>query len=98
MTFAIYESIKMNTTTTTGMGTPKPEKEPIQTYHVPLVIPEAPEGTTHEEAIEHLRRAGHYLEAGQEIRAETEWPEDVRQQVDSDPNLRRPWADFTAKR
>ena len=100
MTFAIYESIPMNTTTTTiGIGTPKPEKEPIQNYDVSLVIPEAPEGTAREEAIEHLRRAGHHLQPGQEISAEPEWPAKVRQQVDSDhPNSRRTWSDFPPKR
>jgi hypothetical protein len=102
MTFAIYESIKMNTTTTSiGMGTPIPQKEPIQAYHISLVIPEAPDGATREEAIQHLFMAGCHLQDGQDIRPEAEWPEEVRRQVDSrhfDPNSSRSWADFPPKR
>ena len=94
MTLMIYESFKINTNTTTStgtIGTLKPEKEPTEAYRILLVITEAPEGTTHEEA---LRRAGHLLQPGQEISAEQEWPDGVRRQVDSDPNLHRSWADL----
>ena len=63
MTFAIYESIKMNTT---SVQLQSPD------YHVIQVIPEAPDGTTREGAIHHLAAAGYYLQYGQEIRDEPE--------------------------
>ncbi len=100
MTLAIYESIKMNTATI-GIDTPLPKKEPMQGYHTSLVIGEAPDGTTREEAIQHLFMAGYHLHVDQDIRPEAEWPVEVRRQVDSrhfDPNSRRSWTDFPPKR
>ena len=74
MTFAIFESIKMNTNTTTiDAGSPIPQKEPMHGYQVLLVIPEAPEGTTREEAIQRIFMAGYHLLEGQDIRSEAEW-------------------------
>jgi hypothetical protein len=99
MNFAIYESIRMNATSV-GIDT-APMVEVVQAQHVLLVITDAAEGTTREQAIHHLFMAGHHLQENQKITSEAEWPADVRRQVASrqfDPNSQRSWADLQSKR
>ena len=93
MNFAVFEKLRMNTTTIEFVR-PVPSKEVIPYYHVRSVFNEAPEGTGLEEAIQHLAMSGYHLQPGQEIAGEAGWPPEVLRQVRSrqfDRNLRRSW-------
>jgi hypothetical protein len=84
MNFAVFEKLRMNTTTIEFVRA-VPSKEVIRYYHVRSVFNEAPEGTGREEAIQHLAMSGYHLQPGQEIAGEAGWPPEVLRQVRSRP-------------
>jgi hypothetical protein len=82
MTFAIYGSV----------GTVGQEPEQLTLAHVDMVIENAPESTTREEVVQRLFSAGFHLENNAMPVEESEWPADVRRQVNSPSIHIRRWS------
>ena len=91
MKFAVYENMNA---TYVDMEAGRP-REQTQMPSVALVILDAPEGTSQEDVVQRLFAAGVKIGENGEIRSESEWPEEVRRQVnarDANPNIRHQWA------
>ena len=100
MKFAVYENITMNATYV-GREAGQPRGR-TQSQRVLLVIDDAPEGTLQEDVaqkdvVQGLLASEEITRGNAEIRPESEWPEEVREQVYSwqfDTNMRRSWGDL----
>lgn len=82
MTFAFYQSV----------GAVGREPGKVTIARVEVVIENVPDGTSREEVVQRIFSAGFHVEEHATLASESEWPEDVRRQVNSPSVHVRRWS------